>query len=55
MIRTSAPSGSSFQARTLEYSKSGWTATPTLAGIVHGVVVQIIMKVFSSPTTGNLT
>jgi len=39
----------SFQAITLEYWKEGLTATATLAGMVQGVVVQMTMKVFSSP------
>ena len=29
------------------YVKRGWRAMPTLAGSVHGVVVQITMEAFS--------
>lgn len=45
----------SFRASTLEYWNDGLTATATLAGMVQGVVVQMTMYVFSSPSTGNLT
>ncbi len=37
------------------YSKSGWTMTPMLVGIVQGVVVQMSMNSPVLPARGNLT
>jgi hypothetical protein len=37
---------------TATYSWSGWTATATLAGSVHGVVVQIAAAGAARPASG---